>query len=159
VLRQKYVEFRVDSLYGYDTLTHAYTFIIAVKDSSLKYYWYANSLGTALFQIDMDSNWAAVKSALWLKVLPTSTGAVSRNNNDLSIFPNPATDELNILRLTDDIEIMSVYDGMGRLVGQITLNERITKIPATNYATGLYMYRVADKNNTVLTTGKFMISK
>jgi photosystem II stability/assembly factor-like uncharacterized protein len=77
--------------------------------------------------------------------------------NTLSIFPNPATNEINLLWDKDENVSIKIYNTLGKLV-YFSKNQDLTerlKINTSNYSTGLYFVNV----NTVegLITKKIII--
>ena len=85
---------------------------------------------------------------------------ISENSNkgSLNIYPNPATDELNIkLNNLGDVALINIYDLQGRLIQseKAIKNESNQKISITNLVSGLYFISL-EKSNGQKTTGKFI---
>ena len=80
------------------------------------------------------------------------------NHESLAIYPNPATNELNIkLSNVDNAVAIHIYDLQGRLV-QAELpskNEDVQKISIANLVNGIYFIEL-EKADGQKTTGKFI---
>lgn len=89
---------------------------------------------------------------------------VSVNENQkvsiqLSIFPNPATNFVNFSTPSVDASKVIVIDINGKVIVSENMEAGKLKLNTSNFATDIYMYQIADKNNQILTTGKFNVSK
>ena len=78
-------------------------------------------------------------------------------NNNLSVYPNPANDEINIEG--ENITDVSIYDITGRCIyaNEWTANNKCT-ISTTNFAEGTYLARIIDINGNC-TTRKFIVER
>lgn len=80
----------------------------------------------------------------------------------VKIFPNPASDVLNI-SIGESIvgsTFVAVIDGNGRVVIESELANSTTSIDVKNLATGVYTYRVMDvASKKVLSQNRFSVSK
>ena len=77
-----------------------------------------------------------------------------------SVFPNPATDVLTV-NADQNLEGFSfeVMDITGRVLSKTQLNGQTSTINITDLAKGNYIYKIADKNNQLVTQNKFVIVK
>jgi hypothetical protein len=77
-----------------------------------------------------------------------------------SVFPNPATDVLTV-NADQNLEGFSfeVMDITGRVLSKTQLNGQTATINITDLAKGNYIYKIADKNNQLVTQNKFAIAK
>lgn len=77
-----------------------------------------------------------------------------------SVFPNPATDVLTV-NADQNLEGFSfeVLDITGRVLSKTQLNGQTSTINITDLAKGNYIYKIADKNNQLVTQNKFVIVK
>ena len=74
-------------------------------------------------------------------------------------FPNPANNVVNI-NTDKNAASINVYDVTGRMVGTFGAeNKKTTQISTSAFDQGIYIYRVLDKSNTLLYTGKFSVGK
>jgi len=74
--------------------------------------------------------------------IPTSSGiAASYSNQSFSIFPNPATQQIEIKTATpvQSIEISN-------LMGQVLIHSDVKNVAITNLSSGLYLVKVLDIN-------------
>ena len=79
---------------------------------------------------------------------------------EFSVYPNPATTVLNI-NSNQHIAGFSlqVYDVVGRLVISQVLTDSNNAVNVALLANGTYIYRIADKQNEVVTQRKFNVIK
>jgi subtilisin family serine protease len=74
----------------------------------------------------------------------------------ISVYPNPVTDKLNIVNPDGNIQTVTLYNTSGQLVLQTTVsNSPILEIPVTNLPNGFYI-GTATLNNKQIATFKFM---
>jgi len=68
--------------------------------------------------------------------------------NSTSIFPNPATEVVNI---ESDFEIVSlkVYSHTGQIVAEEVINNNIYKFDASRYNAGIYMFQIETEEGTI----------
>lgn len=92
-------------------------------------------------------------------LLTTSTksqlGKMPKNN--FKIFPNPAKDELKLLKLNQfKPYIFELYDAFGRLVKTVSWREDHQTVDVSSLASGIYVYRIIDEEGNV-GSGKLMV--
>ncbi|MBK7110579.1 MAG: T9SS type A sorting domain-containing protein [Chitinophagales bacterium] len=75
-----------------------------------------------------------------------------------NIYPNPAYDVINILNPLDYNVEMEVYNISGSKVDYTTLTPEMNAINVSNYASGLYMFRLMNNGEQIF-AGKFKVSK
>ena len=87
--------------------------------------------------------------------MPTKTLATVENATiaDFQIFPNPASDELNI-QMQDRENYTFIITN---LVGQILLKSEQRKINLKGFASGEYLLSIYNKENTLIGTKKFLV--
>ena len=78
---------------------------------------------------------------------------------ELSVFPNPATSVLNFNTTNNEANKVIAYDLTGKFVATEFFELGKSKMNINHLSNGLYLYTVTGKNNQVLTTGKFTVSK
>ena len=59
----------------------------------------------------------------------------------LSVYPNPATDRVNILVANADAEVAMLFDVTGNVVAKIALHNGVNSVDISNVAKGVYMLR------------------
>lgn len=69
---------------------------------------------------------------------------------NLSVYPNPVSDRLNI-DYKENISNLTVYDLSGRSVKSFTSNNRNNSIDVSDLKSGIYMLRIETENNNVST--------
>jgi len=81
----------------------------------------------------------------------------SKNNNQLKIYPNPASDELFILSNTVDAKLI-IVDLLGKEISEIVLNNSINKLNISTFSNGIYIFNLIDTNKNLLERGKLIVN-
>jgi hypothetical protein len=155
VLRQNHHEVDVDSITGRST---------AGKWSSIKttitkyhqYNWYANNIGYILVQMNMDTTSNTVKNVIWDSTAPASINELSISGR-VSVYPNPCTSQITFQAPGNDVQFINVYDIAGRKLDQVEMKNGMNTLNTSSYASGMYLYTLADRNGNILDRGKFMV--
>ncbi len=116
---------------------------------------------TIVFGSSKGINQARVGSTIYIDDV-VFTGWVGVDEKDLffdkvKIFPNPATDEVNILAQIDEANKVKVLDATGKLAGVYTIRNYNATINTSLFARGVYFYEISDKKDKILTKGKFSV--
>ena len=127
------------------------------SDSTTQYSYWANSIGFTLVSVTMDSA-GAVKSAQWLYQLPVGINNVAAADNSITEYPNPAQNEINIVGNTSGERTITLYDIAGRLVGTYSITNDKTTINTASYASGMYSYKITEKDGSIVKQGKVTIN-
>ena len=70
--------------------------------------------------------------------------------NQLSVFPNPATDMLNIYSAGSNLRQVEIYDLSGSLIKQFNVITDKIQVPVSDLKSGMYIVKiVTEKNNCV----------
>ncbi len=79
----------------------------------------------------------------------------------LKFYPNPANSVINFefQRGYDKALVLQIYNFMGKKVQEITNLNLRTTVYLNGFYRGFYNYRLLDKNNQVLESGRFMVVK
>lgn len=156
VLRVHTVQNFVDSAYIITSMVGA-GFVINT------YTWYMAGYHSALLTIAiMDQvsgpttgTYVHNKTIAYAKIYPLSVAMVSNIANTLQLYPNPATNELNIqfdAVNTDKVSI-SLLDVTGRTIADIshaaTSGVQLIKYNTSSLAKGVYMIRIASGSETI----------
>jgi hypothetical protein len=72
------------------------------------------------------------------------------NTIELEIYPNPATDIVNISSNTN-IQSITVYNNVGQVVSAENVESNLHKIITTNYKSGIYFLKVIQDNREIKT--------
>lgn len=79
-----------------------------------------------------------------------STSEVNDKISDIKIFPNPAKDEFSIVMNQNSGASVAIYDMLGKLVYQKTINSnRIDISNKGRFKTGMYLVKVIDSDSKV----------
>ena len=84
---------------------------------------------------------------------------VQKSTIELTIFPNPASSMINFSTVSTEAVKVMAFDVTGKVVATERMEMGKAKINLNNLSAGVYVYQVLDKNNQVLKTGKFNVSK
>jgi hypothetical protein len=87
-----------------------------------------------------------------------STNDLPGMASSVSYYPNPASNSMNF-KSSVDASSIEVIDVTGKLVGRYTVDGKEFKLETINFAPGLYIYNLYDKNKAVINRGKFEIAK
>jgi hypothetical protein len=83
-------------------------------------------------------------------------GIKEYNSLQLSVYPNPVTDQLHIVNPDGNIQTVTLYNASGQLVLQTSVpSSPILEINVTNLPNGFYI-GTATLNNKQIATFKFM---
>jgi hypothetical protein len=82
-----------------------------------------------------------------------------KSANELSVFPNPATTFINVNSTHTEAFKVIALDVTGKIIATEQMESGKVKINTSNFANGIYIYKLIGKNNQVLNTGKFTVSK
>jgi hypothetical protein len=77
----------------------------------------------------------------------------------VKIFPNPATDIVNILAKTDEADNVQITDISGKDMGLYKFQNYNVNINIGLFAEGIYLYEIRNKKNNPLNKGKFNVVK
>ena len=88
-------------------------------------------------------------------LLPVEIQTVNNNSEyAISIYPNPVQDILNVPAQSKEEKFIQIYDAIGEIVKESSINKNCINI--SNLLNGLYLYKITDKNGNLLGAGKFM---
>lgn len=80
-------------------------------------------------------------------------------NAEFSVFPNPSSSLINFNTTNVEASKVVAYDLTGKMIVTELVEFGKAKMNVLSLSNGLYLYTVIGKNNQVLTTGKFNVSK
>lgn len=83
----------------------------------------------------------------------------SKNTIELSVFPNPATNLINFTTVSTEAVKVIAFDVTGKIVATEIMETGKAKMNTGHLTSGVYIYHVIGKNNQILTTGKFNVTK
>lgn len=74
-------------------------------------------------------------------------------NHAIQVYPNPATDKINVSVSDSPNSQVEIYSSVGRLIKQIELDQnRRASIDVSGYAKGIYLVKIGTKTTKVLVT-------
>jgi len=128
-------------------------------DSSANYTWWANSVGFPLVEFEMDSV-GSVRNVSWLLALPMTVGVNEFTSaTEINVYPNPAQDHINIVVDAAKVSSVQIYDITGRMIESVSITSDRALINTSGYANGAYSYSVLDRNDAIVSRGKFSVAK
>ena len=77
----------------------------------------------------------------------------------VKIFPNPAKENITIQAQIDEAVNVQVIDIAGKVEGTYQIQNYNVNIKTDAFADGVYFYKIRDKKNRILTSGKFNVVK
>lgn len=160
-LRQKLVETEVDSQYVYvqgmgwlleSTLTY----------TTNRLRWWANGVGYALVECKYNPNNSKIKGEVQYVAAtnPVVTSIAGIDFDDeISIFPNPASDQIKFSNLSANVKEIVVLDITGKEVNKINIENNNTgwTLVTSSYTNGMYLYDLIDTEGNCIQKGKFNI--
>jgi hypothetical protein len=76
---------------------------------------------------------------------------------EVSIYPNPVQDRLNILsQQSKGAALLKIYNSSGEIVKESSINKALTTVTISNLSKGLYLYQITDRCGNILGAGKLM---
>lgn len=91
-----------------------------------------------------------------LKFFPTATPELAAIANSVKAYPNPASQTFTI-SLSADNAMVEILDVSGKLIETIPVSMGEATTNVSNYANGIYVYRIQSVNGENITTGRFSI--
>lgn len=134
-----------------------------VTNTTRNYRWFAAGSKFFLVDLEVDPNNNSPMGARYQADPSTLPSAVKEDiytNNGVQLFPNPATDVVNVF--VKDLKskaTLSLFDATGRQVSSTMLTANQNTVSTDGLTNGLYLYRVATQNGSVIKTGKLLIAK
>ncbi len=126
------------------------------------YRWFAANSKYYLVDLEVDPTNDAPMGARYQadpSTLPSGVDEEVYANNNITVFPNPATDVVNVM--VKDLKgnaTIALFDATGRQVSSSALTANQTAISTNGLTNGLYLYRVTASNGTMLKTGKVLVA-
>ena len=87
---------------------------------------------------------------------PNGVTNISRSNEELSLYPNPATTEINLVYGgSADVKTVSIYNIIGKLMSVYRISGNSANMSLENMPGGIYFVRLADAQGQIVATRKF----
>lgn len=110
-----------------------------------------------------DSTTARVGSTLFLDDVEfkgwVGIDEEKQNADKVKVFPNPAKGNLTIKTEIEEAEKVKIIDISGKIIGWSMIQNYKASINTSSFAQGIYFYELIDKNEQILTKGKFNVVK
>lgn len=71
-------------------------------------------------------------------------------STEVKIYPNPATNELNISS-DEEIKSITIYNIQGAMIAELNPNSAFSNLNISNYQTGLYFVKILTENDEMVT--------
>ncbi len=157
----------------YDSATHivgqgevAFNQTLAYTQMTLDITYNSNDIPdscTIFFASSKDKDDARVGSVLYIDDVEFS-GWVGIDENQKSaekvtVFPNPAKDNITFELKIEGAKNIRINDITGKNIAIFPINNSSVNINTTAYQQGVYLYEITDRNNGLLTKGKFNVVK
>jgi len=84
--------------------------------------------------------------------LEPNVGAIETNSYEISLFPNPAKDYVNIELSKTDNYLIRIFDNAGRMIYQKTIKNNTLNISLTDYPSGIYTISVSNNKGDLFNT-------
>lgn len=135
-----YSPFQVDLIYYSDELPDTAIIGFAASKTPL-----VARLNSTLYVDDVIfSGWVGVKES-------------DKNAELVKIFPNPASDNVNILSSIEASDNIQVSDVTGKIVGRYKIRNSEANINTKAFAEGIYIYEIRNNTDRMLCKGKFYV--
>lgn len=162
-LRQKYIEISTDSTFLLPT-GQPWMFNPPTQgnpnprvDTTNNYRWWSNTKKFPVAEVIADGN-NVVSSASYLLSMQVGVNEQVMTKNEVSVFPNPASDKINITGISTESYLV-IFDVNGKLMERSRLKKNNTTINTANYENGIYFYQITALTGKPVGKGKFIVSK
>lgn len=87
---------------------------------------------------------------------PTDVDAVANENTGVAVYPNPATNEINISVNAAQPYSYEIYNQLGQIVEQGAINGSNKTVTIANWANGLYIVKIENQETQEVSTVQFV---
>lgn len=87
---------------------------------------------------------------------PTDVDAVANENTGVAVYPNPATNEINISVNTPQPYSYEIYNQLGQIVEQGAINGSNKTVTIAKWANGLYIVKMKNQETQEMSTVQFV---
>lgn len=163
-LRQQFIEITTETIYikptglGWTLSPPAPGMPNPSVDTTNNYRWWSNTEKFPVAEINADGNDVVYNASYLLITETVGVNEKSITQNDVTIFPNPASDKINITGVSTESYLV-IFDVNGKLIGKSRLKRNSTSINTSNYENGIYFYQITTMSGKTLGEGKFVVSK
>ncbi len=135
VLRVQELEISIDSVFVLIFGQESYQSDYSTFDTTYRYSFYTNdpTIKYPLLEVKYDHNADTILETKWVTFLPNNTPSISDNSSEISIYPNPSSDYINIDTKENLVEV-KIYNTAGRVVKTSqNRNINISDLPSSLY--------------------------
>ena len=105
---------------------------------------------------DSATNWTKPITFVVSKAWTTGVNNVNRNNDEVTLYPNPATDDLNVVfGANDGIKNIAVFNVIGKAIVVYKVAGNSAKMDISRLPNGVYFLRMSDAKGQVVSTKRF----
>ncbi|MBU2652572.1 MAG: T9SS type A sorting domain-containing protein, partial [Bacteroidetes bacterium] len=107
-------------------------------------------LGLVEWTYNVEAVYEDCVSAAIEGVVSTTVSISELTSEGIAIYPNPATDVVNITA-TEDITFVTIMNNVGQVVyNNKVVNDNMLQVTTTGYEAGVYMIKVETENNVII---------
>ncbi len=156
-LRQFVTETKTDSTWGLFTGQTMWALLDNSVNTSYTYRWWSNTHSFPVAEVSFGEG-DNIYDATYLSSTSVGVNEVAKAKSNVTLFPNPATDKINIAGVSQE-SLLLIFDQNGKMIEQTTLKKNNNSLNTVNYNNGLYFYNIVPVNGSAVTKGKFVITK
>lgn len=86
---------------------------------------------------------------------PTSTANVTKNAEDIVLYPNPVRDEVNVVFNDLNVKNIAVYNVIGKTMVVYRTTGNSAKMDLSKFPAGVYFLRMSDAKGDIVATKRF----
>ena len=90
--------------------------------------------------------------------IPVGINDIDKGQNSVSLYPNPANNTIHLTSKQTGALTWEAYNVHGQKVAAKTFSENAS-VDVSFLSNGIYVYRVSDKNGTIVQRGKFNVAR
>jgi len=155
-LRDKHLEKDVDSTLLHIASPPSWVTVLTTTSHYNFYSWYSNSADYFIAEVLMDSNDVAVTGVQWLKNSPAGINELTNSNGKTWVYPDPASDAVNIQMSTGINGTIKIVDMTGQEMANMPYNGKI-QINTVHYPSGVYFFIITDSGGNIVDREKFSV--
>ncbi len=120
----------------------------------------ATTLGCYYVKVRMNDQAIPADTAIEVfkvcKTHPTGTTTVIKSTSDVVLYPNPATDEVNVVfDANADVKNIAIYNIIGKMMSVYKVNGNSANMSLDNMPGGIYFVRLVNSQGNIVATKKF----
>lgn len=161
VLRVKRTEIFTDSIFALPIFPPTWQLVSTNTDTTQNYSWFAKDGKLAVAEMSFDTL-GLPKIFKWTELPGIGLGFEEQALDEISVYPNPATDILYIETKQgmayENLNLL-IYNQFGSLISNEKLNTSIGKkeLSVGDYEEGLYHWEIRSEESAILQRGKIVI--